>query len=256
MDTRFQGKTAIVTGGGSGIGEAVARRLVEEGASVVISGRTQKRLDEAVARLSSDRVLARTADVSKREDCDALVSSAVDRFGKLDVLVNAAGMNLVGKVQETSDEDWEACLASDLSGVFYMTRAAVPHLIESKGAIVNIGSVSSLGGGWSHAAYNAAKGGVLNLTRSTACDLGRYGVRANLVAPGLTDTGMVEEIMADDALLEKAWERIPLKRAGQPEEVASAVAFLASDEALWITGAALAVDGGQTCTDGGPEWGK
>lgn len=256
MNRRFEGKVAIVTGGGSGIGEAIARRLLEEGASIAISGRTKKRLDETAQTMPSDRVLTQTADVANRADCDALVSATIERFGRLDTLVNAAGMNLVGTIQDTSDKDWEACIGSDLSGVFYMSRAAVPHLIKTKGSIVNIGSVSSLGGGWSHAAYNAAKGGVANLTRSTACDLGRFGVRANTVAPGLTVTGMVDEIMKDDALLEKAWDRIPLRRAGKPEEIASAVAFLASDEALWVTGVVLPVDGGQTCTDGGPEWGK
>jgi meso-butanediol dehydrogenase/(S,S)-butanediol dehydrogenase/diacetyl reductase len=253
---RFANKVAIVTGGGSGIGAATARRLLDEGASVVISGRSRERLDQAVQTMPAERVLAVTADVARRPDCDELVAAAIARFGRIDTLVNAAGMNLVGKIHETSDEDWQACIGSDLSGVFYMSRAAVQHLIETKGSIVNIGSVSSLGGGWSHAAYNAAKGGVANLTRSAACDLGRYGVRANTVAPGLTVTGMVDAIMEDQALLDKAWERIPLRRAGQPEEVAAAVAFLASDEARWITGAVLAVDGGQTCTDGGPEWGK
>ncbi|MBA9036201.1 SDR family NAD(P)-dependent oxidoreductase [Rhizobium leguminosarum] len=256
MSKRFEGRVAIVTGGGSGIGAAIANRLLEEGASVMISGRTEKRLSEAASKMPADRSGTFVANVSSRSDCDALVAATVERFGRIDTVVNAAGMNLVGTIEETSDQDWDECIASDLSGVFYMSRAAVPHLKETKGSIVNIGSVSSLGGGWSHAAYNAAKGGVANLTRSAACDLGKFGVRANTVAPGLTVTGMVEAIMDDDALLEKAWDRIPLRRAGQPEEIASAVAFLASDEAAWITGIVLPVDGGQTCTDGGPEWGK
>jgi len=150
----------------------------------MISGRTDKRLSERASKMPADRTGTFVANVSSRRDCDALVAETVERFRRVDTLVNAAGMNLVGTIEETSDEDGEECIASDLSGVFYMSRAAVPHLKEPKGSIVNIGSVSSLGGGWSHAAYNAAKGGVANLTRSAACDLGKYGVRANTVAPG------------------------------------------------------------------------
>lgn len=253
---RFIGKVVVVTGGGSGIGEAAARRFLAEGASVVIAGRNRDRLEKASADMVQNRILLFAADVSKRSDCDALIGATVERFGRIDTLVNAAGMNLVGTVDETSDEDWRACMGADVDSVFFLTRAALPHLRKTKGSIVNVGSVSSLGGGWSHAGYNAAKAAVANLTRSVACDNGKYGVRANTVCPGLTVTGMVDAIMEDEALLEKAWERIPLRRAGKPEEIASAIAFLASDEARWITGATLAVDGGQTCTDGGPEWGK
>lgn len=253
---RFKEKVVIVTGGGSGIGAAVADRLAREGATVVISGRDQARLDAAAAAMPALAITTNAADVSRSEACDKLVADTVERFGRLDTVVNAAGMNLVGTVDDTTDEDWRKCMGADVDSVFYMSRAALPHLRESKGSIVNIGSVSSLGGGWSHAGYNAAKAAVANLTRSIACDNGRFGVRANTVCPGLTVTAMVDEIMDDDALLEKAWERIPLRRAGQPEEIAAAVAFLASEEAGWITGATLAVDGGQTCTDGGPEWSK
>ncbi|MDN3270376.1 SDR family NAD(P)-dependent oxidoreductase [Streptomyces sp. MA15] len=254
--SRFDGKVAVITGGGSGIGLAAARRFLDEGASVVISGRRKDRLEQVAADMPQDRVLVFAADVSVRAECDALIAAAVERFGRLDTLVNAAGMNLVGTVEQTSDEDWNKCVGTDLSSVFYTTRAALPHLRAAKGSIVNIGSVSSLGGGWSHAGYNAVKAAVANLTRSVACDEGKHGVRANTVCPGLTVTEMVDAIMDDDALLEKAWERIPLRRAAQADEVASAIAYLASDEAAIVTGIALPVDGGQTCTDGGPEWGK
>ncbi|NEW72955.1 SDR family NAD(P)-dependent oxidoreductase [Streptomyces rhizosphaericus] len=253
---RFQNKVAVITGGGSGIGLATARRLLDEGASVVISGRRKERLQKAAEGMPADRLLVFPADVSVREECDALIAAVITRFGRLDTLVNAAGMNLVGTLEDTTDEDWHKCLGADLSSVFYTTRAALPHLRAVKGSIVNIGSVSSLGGGWSHAGYNAVKAAVANLTRSIACDEGKNGVRANTVCPGLTVTEMVDAIMDDDALLEKAWERIPLRRAAQADEVASAVAYLASDEAAIVTGVTLPVDGGQTCTDGGPEWGK
>ncbi|SEB85477.1 SDR family NAD(P)-dependent oxidoreductase [Streptomyces sp. PAN_FS17] len=254
--SRFDGKVAVITGGGTGIGLATARRLLAESASVVIAGRRKDRLEQAAADMPQDRVLIFPADVSVRAECDALIQASVDRFGRIDTLVNAAGMNLVGTVEQTSDEDWATCVGADLSSVFYTTRAALPHLRATKGSIVNVGSVSSLGGGWSHAGYNAVKAAVANLTRSVACDEGRHGVRANTVCPGLTVTEMVDAIMDDDALLEKAWERIPLRRAAQADEGASAIAYLASDEAAIVTGVALPVDGGQTCTDGGPEWGK
>ncbi|VTZ65485.1 SDR family NAD(P)-dependent oxidoreductase [Sinorhizobium medicae] len=253
---RYDNKVAIVTGGGSGIGAAAAKRLLDEGGSVAISGRNRERLAEAARDWPQDRVVIQAADVSRRQDCEALVAATIKRFGRLDTLVNAAGMNLVGSVEDTSEEDWRKCMGADLDSVFFMTKAALPHLKESKGSIINIGSVSSLGGGWKHTAYNSAKAAAANFARSVACDYGKFGVRANTVCPGLTVTGMVDEIMADEKLLEKAWERIPLQRAGKPEEIAAAILFLASDEARWITGVALPVDGGQTCTDGGPEWGK
>lgn len=252
----FQKKVALVTGGGSGIGAAAARRFLREGGSVVVAGRNTARLDSFVADLPADRVLAHAVDVSHRDACDELVRLTLKRFGRIDTLVNAAGMNLVGTLEETSDQDWRACMGADLDSVFFLSRVALPHLKKTLGSIVNVGSVSSLGGGWSHAAYCAAKAAVANLTRSIACDYGRDGVRANTVCPGLTITEMTEAIMEDKALLAKAWERIPLRRGGTVDEVANAIYFLASDQAAFITGAMLAVDGGQTATDGGPEWGK
>lgn len=252
----YQNKVALITGGGSGIGAAAAQRFVREGGSIVVAGRNLARLDSLIAALPPDRVLAHAADISQREACDELVRLAVKHFGRLDTLVNAAGLNLVGTLDQTTDESWRACMGTDLDSVFFLSRAAMPYLKETRGSIVNVGSVSSLGGGWSHAASCAAKAAVANLTRSIACDYGRDGVRANTVCPGLTVTAMTEAIMSDEALLAKAWERIPLRRAGTVDEVADAIYFLASDQAAFITGATLAVDGGQTATDGGPEWGK
>ncbi|MDH6565039.1 meso-butanediol dehydrogenase/(S,S)-butanediol dehydrogenase/diacetyl reductase [Streptomyces sp. SAI-117] len=193
--SRFDGKVAVITGGGSGIGLAAARRLLDEGASVVISGRRKERLEQAAADMPQDRVLVFTVDVSVRAECDALIQAAFNRFGRIDTLINAAGMNLVGSVEDTSDEDWQRCVGADLSSVFYTTRAALPHLRATKGSIVNIGSVSSLGGGWSHAGYNAVKAAVANLTRSVAGDEGKHGVRANTVCPGLAGSNKSGLIM-------------------------------------------------------------
>ncbi len=254
--SRYENKVAIVTGGGSGIGAAAARRFVSEGGSVVIAGRNSSRLKAVADELPQERVMVHAADVSRRDACDELVRIAKARFGRIDTVVNAAGMNLVGTLEQTRDEDWRACMGADLDSVFFVSRAALPYLKESRGSIVNVGSVSSLGGGWTHAAYCAAKAAVANLTRSIACDYGRDGIRANTVCPGLTVTDMTDAIMQDEALLTKAWERIPLQRAGTPDDIADAIFFLASDQAAFITGATLAVDGGQTATDGGPEWGK
>lgn len=209
-----------------------------------------------MAGLPANRVLAHAADASQRDACNELVRLTIERFGRLDTLVNAAGMNLVVTLDETSDQDWRACMGADLDSVFFRSRGAMSHLKKTRGSIVNVSSVSSLDGGWLHTAYCAAKAAVANLTRSIACDYGRDGVRANTVCPGLTITEMTKTIMEDEALLAKAWEHIPLRRAGTPDEVADAIYFLASDQAAFITGTTLAVDGGQTAADSGPEWGK
>lgn len=209
-----------------------------------------------MAGLPANRVLAHAADASQRDACNELVRLTIERFGRLDTRVNAAGMNLVVTLDETSDQDWRACMGADLDSVFFLSRGAMSHLKKTRGSIVNVSSVSSLGGGWPHTAYCAAKAAVANLTRSIACDYGRDGVRTNTVCPGLTITEMTKTIMEDEALLAKAWEHIPLRRAGTPDEVADAIYFLASDQAAFITGTTLAVDGGQTAADSGPEWGK
>jgi meso-butanediol dehydrogenase / (S,S)-butanediol dehydrogenase / diacetyl reductase len=135
-----------------------------------------------------------------------------------------------------------------------MTRAALPHLVSTKGSIINIGSVSSLGGGWNHAAYCAAKAAVANLSKAVAIDMGADGVRVNTVCPGLTDTPMVDSIMGNEEILKKGLERIPMKRVARPGEIASVIAFLASEDASYVTGAVLPVDGGLVATDGGPNW--
>ncbi|RZT31364.1 SDR family NAD(P)-dependent oxidoreductase [Cupriavidus agavae] len=249
---RFKGKVVIVTGAGSGIGAAAARRFSEEGAAVVLAGRTRGKLEKVAAQMPQDRTLVHPADVSKLSEVEALVKAAVDRFGRLDVMVNNAGVASEGRATEASVEDWRKVMSIDLDGVFYGARAALPHLIRSKGCIVNTASVSGLGADWNLSFYNAAKGGVVNLTRALALDYGRDGVRINSVCPSLTRTELTADMFGDEALLDKFRERIALGRTAEPEDIAGAIAFLASEDARFVTGVNLPVDGGLSASNGQP----
>jgi meso-butanediol dehydrogenase/(S,S)-butanediol dehydrogenase/diacetyl reductase len=249
---RFKGKVVIVTGAASGIGEATARRFAAEGAKVVLVDRNQTALEKVAGDLPPDRSLALVADVSDSRAADDMVASAVKRFGRLDVLVNNAGVHEGGDPEEVTNDQWRKVMATDVDGVFYGCRAALFHLEKTKGSIVNTASVSGLGGDWGMSPYNAAKGAVVNLTRALAMDMGKKGVRINAVCPSLTRTGMTVDMMDNKDLLAKFAERIPLGRVCEPEEVASVIAFLTSNDASFITGANVAVDGGVSASNGQP----
>ncbi|EPN1641104.1 SDR family NAD(P)-dependent oxidoreductase [Cronobacter sakazakii] len=250
---RFQEKVVVVTGAGSGIGAAAARRFAHEGASVVLVGRTKEKLDKVAAMLTQGKHLVVPCDVSDAQQVQALAQRVADEFGRVDVLVNNAGVIVQGKIHEITLEDWETLMGTDLNGVFYCLHAFMPGLLKTKGNVINISSVSGLGGGWGMSVYNAAKGAVTNFTRSLAMDYGADGVRVNAICPGFTFTDLTEDMKQDEALLQKFYERIPLQRAGEPEDIADAIAFLASDDARYITGANLPVDGGLTASNGQPK---
>ena len=249
---RFKGKTVIVTGAASGIGRGVAERFSQEGANVVLCDIDEKKLGEAAAGLPGDRTIAQRCDVTQFAEVSALVAAAVRRFGAVDVMVNNAGIAAEGTALEVSVEDWGKTVDTDLGGVFHGCRAALPELLKTQGCIVNTASVSGLAADWGMCAYNAAKGGVVNLTRSLALDFGAKGVRANSVCPSLTQTGMTEDMIKNEVLVEKFMERMPLRRVAQPADIAAVVAFLASDDAHFVNGVNIPVDGGVMASNGQP----
>ncbi|UXH77217.1 SDR family NAD(P)-dependent oxidoreductase [Roseateles amylovorans] len=249
---RFKDKTVIVTGAASGIGRGVAERFSQEGANVVLCDRKADDLDKVAKELPKERTLTQICDVADFTQVQALVKAAVDRFGGLDVMVNNAGIGADGNALDVSMDDWQQTLAVDLSGVFHGCRAALPELLKREGCIVNTASVSGLGADWNMCAYNAAKGGVVNLTRSLALDFGSKGVRINAVCPSLTRTGMTEDMLKDKDLVNRFMERLPLHRVAEPADIAGVVAFLASDDARFVNGVNLPVDGGVTASNGQP----
>lgn len=249
---RFAGKTVIVTAAASGIGLAIARRFVDEGANVVMADINTEALAEQSASLElpPERLLTQVMDVSVMADFEALVNATAEKFGGVDVLCNNAGIGGWGYVTEISYERWHKTFAVTVDSVFFGMRFCLPHLIRSRGAVINTASISGLYGDYGFAAYNAAKGAVVNLTRNLAIDHAKDGVRVNAVCPGLIETPATRWMRENNTIMEDYLPRMPMGRPGKPEEIASAVAFLASDDASYITGHCLVVDGGLTAATG------
>jgi 3-oxoacyl-[acyl-carrier protein] reductase len=233
----LQGKTALVTGGSRGIGRAIALELARAGAAVTVSYRTGEAEAEEVAHEAGGR--AAQADVSDAEEAKQLVAEA----GDLDILVNNAGVTRDGVIARMSDEDWAEVIGTNLGGVFHTCRAAARGMMKRRsGSIVNISSIVGVHGNPGQTNYSASKAGIIGFTKALARELGVRGVRANVVAPGYIDTRLTQVIA--DEMKELMLANTPLGRFGQPEDIAGAVRFLCSDEASFITGEVLLVDGG------------
>jgi NAD(P)-dependent dehydrogenase (short-subunit alcohol dehydrogenase family) len=245
----LDGKGVLIVGGTSGIGLATARRFLEEGSRVFVAGIDETELKDTLGALQPlGTIEGIVGDVGDEADVDAIVAASAASLGRIDVLINNAGTAHKALFLETETDAWDRTIAVNLRGMFLVARA-LGRLMAADGAggaIVNMASTNALGGEERYAAYNASKGGVLQLTRTMAVELGANGIRVNCLCPGFIDTPLNRDL--EDENFIRAYERdhIPLGRRGQPEEVAAAYAFLASDEASFIHGAALVIDGGQT----------
>ena len=252
---RLAGRRALITGGGTGIGRATAMCFAREGAAVMVSGRRRPELEETVRDVERGGGTAAwlQGDVSAEADAERMVDETVSRLGGLDVLVNNAGIIVRNaSVTAVSVEDWERVVNIDLTGVFLVSRFALRQMVKARrgGAVVNVSSVSGIMGDPNMAPYNAAKGGVNLLTKSMALDYAPHQIRVNSVCPGRVATPMPRGRLKPgenwEEVLSQWGKSIPLGRVGEPEDIAQAILFLASDEAAWITGATLVVDGGST----------
>lgn len=241
---KFQGKVAIITGSSTGIGAAVATRFAEQGASVVLSGRRVELLEGKAAELSARgfSVLAVPGDVNSTSA--TVVQSAVDTFGRIDILVNNAAISAGMGIEEMTTEAWRRVILTNLDGAFEMVRNAMPHLAATHGVILHISSISAVAGEFDDVAYAASKAGLEGLNRKLALEVARYGVRSNVIRPGLINTeafaNMPPDFFATQVPL------IPLGNIGEPEDIANAASFLCSDDARFITGSVLTVDGGES----------
>jgi NAD(P)-dependent dehydrogenase (short-subunit alcohol dehydrogenase family) len=245
---RLPNKVAIVTGGGGGIGLAIAAAYVREGAKVVICGRDRKKLDSAAKKLGASCV-AVSADVGDAGEIKKLVDATLQRFQSINILVNNAGVLLAGTAESLSEDDWEQTFNINVRGLWLLSRAVLPPMrVAGGGSIINMGSVLSLVGARNRVAYTASKSAVMGMTRAMALDHATDNIRVNCICPAMVETEMVAPFIADEDAKRQRVAMHPIGRLGKPEDIAGAAVLLASDESSWITGAAFPVDGGYTAS--------
>jgi NAD(P)-dependent dehydrogenase (short-subunit alcohol dehydrogenase family) len=249
---RFQGKSVIVTGGASGIGKATANQFASDGASVVIADVNPEgqAVAQQIGQETQKEVSFVQADVSKAEDANRLIQEVLHRHGQLDILHNNAGILVVGDVTTIPEADWDRCIDINLKSVYLVSRYAIPAMQQTNGGvIINTASTAGISGGGGYSVYGASKAAIILLTQCMALDFAKHNIRVNAVCPGPTATPMIVSSDADrQSALERWAQELPIGRAGEPEDTAKAVAYLASDDASFVTGSAFVVDGGRLLT--------
>ena len=244
---RLENKVAIITGAGSGIGREVALLFAKEGAGVVLTGRTKEKIDMVRQEIIEDsgKAICVPGDVTSRVDMNNTVYEAIRSFGKIDILINNAGINQDALVSRMSEEQWDRVIKVDLNGAFNCIQAVLGTMLnQGRGVIISASSISGIYGNIGQTNYSAAKAGLIGLTKTLAKELGKKGIRVNAVAPGFTVTPMTSRV--PEKILEIMKEKTPLNRLGEPRDIAQAYLYLASDEARFVNGAVLCVDGGLT----------
>lgn len=244
---RLKNKVTIITGGGTGIGRGLASMFAREGSYVAVCGRRRELLEETVNLInrSGGEAIYSIADVGSLEDIESLVETVIMKWGKVDVLVNNAGIYIPRDITSTSEEEWDDVMRTDVKSVFLMSKSILPHMLkQGKGKIINISSIAGLVGFEKSAAYCAAKGAVVNLTREMALDYAPLGIGINTIAPGVIESDMTRSLLSDERSKRSFLEKIPVGRIGVPEDIAYAAVYLASAESNFIIGQTLIVDGG------------